>query len=280
MVRTSATVSWTVPSTTGGSPITGYIVKASGGGGQACRTTGATSCTVTGLVNGASYTFSVVATNSLGAGPASAASNRVRTGRWTEVAFSLSSKSAIYGDEQAERLSVRVYLQYAKNMATPTGTVTITELSRKLCTITLRSGLGSCSLSAKELALGTYHLVATYSGNASYLGSSKAKKLVVAKTRPTATVLKLSAAKVTYGKEHSERLTVTTKSLRTGTPTGTVTIKAGSRLVCTITLRNDIGSCKLSATQLAVGTYSLVASYPGNAMYLPSVATAKLTVVK
>jgi hypothetical protein len=72
MVRTSAAIAWLAPSSTGGSPITGYIVKASGGGGQACRTTGATSCTVTGLVNGASYSFSVVATNILGAGPAGA----------------------------------------------------------------------------------------------------------------------------------------------------------------------------------------------------------------
>ncbi|MGA3217048.1 MAG: fibronectin type III domain-containing protein [Acidimicrobiales bacterium] len=64
-----------------GSPITGYVAKASGPSGRACTTTGATSCIVTGLVNGAEYTFSVVATNAMGAGPASSPSNQVRTGR-------------------------------------------------------------------------------------------------------------------------------------------------------------------------------------------------------
>ena len=60
---TTATVSWTAPSP-GGSPITGYTVTASPGG--ATCTTATTSCTLTGLVAGTTYTVQVVATNGFG----------------------------------------------------------------------------------------------------------------------------------------------------------------------------------------------------------------------
>ncbi len=65
-------VSWTAPASNGGSPITGYTVTSSPGS-LSCATV-TTSCTVTGLTNGTSYTFTVTATNAAGTGSASAAS--------------------------------------------------------------------------------------------------------------------------------------------------------------------------------------------------------------
>ena len=73
-------VSWTPPSVTGSSALTGYTVTADPGG-RSCSTSGATSCTVTGLSNGATHTFTVVATNDAGESPPSAPSAAVTTHR-------------------------------------------------------------------------------------------------------------------------------------------------------------------------------------------------------
>ena len=72
----SATVSWTAPSSDGGSAITGYTVTANTGATTTAAAS-ATSVVVTGLTNGTSYTFTVTATNGVGTGPASAPSNAV-----------------------------------------------------------------------------------------------------------------------------------------------------------------------------------------------------------
>ena len=67
-----ATVSWAaVPG-----EITGYSVTASPGGAT-CDATSSTTCTVTGLTNGTSFTFTVTAGNEFGIGPDSTPSNAV-----------------------------------------------------------------------------------------------------------------------------------------------------------------------------------------------------------
>ena len=78
----SAAVTWTAPTSDGGSAISGYKVTAAdhthtGNGGETCSTSGTIGCTVTTLTNGDSYTFTVTATNGAGTGPASVASSAV-----------------------------------------------------------------------------------------------------------------------------------------------------------------------------------------------------------
>ena len=70
-----AVVTFTAPVSNGGSAITGYTVTSSPGGITAIGT--ASPITVTGLTNGTAYTFTVTATNAIGTGVASSASNSV-----------------------------------------------------------------------------------------------------------------------------------------------------------------------------------------------------------
>ena len=75
---TKATVSWTAPGD-GGSAILSYEVTSSPEG-KTCAPASLTpplTCDVTGLANGTPYTFTVVATNGVGASDASSASNSV-----------------------------------------------------------------------------------------------------------------------------------------------------------------------------------------------------------
>jgi hypothetical protein len=69
-----ATVSWTAPASNGGAPITGYVVTPYLGlVAQAARpfAGAATTAALSGLINGKTYTFVVVAKNGIGAGTAS-----------------------------------------------------------------------------------------------------------------------------------------------------------------------------------------------------------------
>ena len=69
----SATVSWTA-APANGSPVSGYTVTATPGGAEATVGGDVTTATMSGLTNGTAYTFTVHATNALGAGSLSAPS--------------------------------------------------------------------------------------------------------------------------------------------------------------------------------------------------------------
>ncbi len=184
----------------------------------------------------------------------------------------------MYGHEQTERLSVTVSSQFPGS--TPTGTVTVKAATGTLCVITLSSGKGSCRLPPKKLDVRTYSLVATYGGSTNFKASTSVKTLTVAEAT-TKTALKLSATKITYGHEQTERLSVTVSPQFPGsTPTGTVTVRAATGTLCVITLSAGKGPCRLSPNKLKARTYSLVATYGGSTNFKASTSVKTLTVAE
>ena len=85
---TSAFVHWSPPASDGGSAIVGYTVTSSTGSRTCTWTSGPLSCTVSGLAKGTTYTFTVVAINGVGTGPASGPSNAVVANPTRAVAIS------------------------------------------------------------------------------------------------------------------------------------------------------------------------------------------------
>ena len=103
----------------------------------------------------------------------------------------------------------------------------------------------------------------------------------LAERGPTATSLKLSAAKVGYGHEQTAKLAVAVTSHGAGHLAGTVTIMAGKTTVCVLTLKSGKGACALSSARFRPGSYHLIARYLGSALYRGSASAAKtLTIAK
>jgi hypothetical protein len=143
-----ASVSWTAPSDNGGSAITGYTVTSSPDG-KTC-TTATLSCTVTGLTNFTSYTFTVTATNAGSfTSSASSPSNSV-----TPLPSAPSITNTTAGDGQ-------VSVTWSAASPAPTNyTVTSSPGSKTCTTATL-----SCTVTGLTNGTAyTFTVTATYSG--------------------------------------------------------------------------------------------------------------------
>jgi hypothetical protein len=195
--------------------------------------------------------------------------------------LALSNASITYGDEQAEKISVTVAAS-GDTGTIPAGSVTVSSGTTVVCEFSLSSsGTGSCALGAVAVPPGTAEMTASYAGNADFASSiSAAESLAVAK-EPTTTSVSLSAMKVTYGAEQHERISVAVKPVLGGAPSGHVTVKAGSTVICVIALRSARGTCSPSPTRLATGSPKIIAIYGGSADVASSASAARtLSVAK
>ncbi|MHB1056908.1 MAG: putative Ig domain-containing protein [Rhodanobacter sp.] len=145
-----ASVSFTAPASTGGSPITGYTVTSSPGGLTGTGAGGPV--TVTGLTNGTAYTFTVTATNSAGTGGASAASNSVTPQGTQTISFS---------NPGTQNFGTSPTLAASASSGLP---VAFTSTTASVCTVTSSGTLST-------VAPGTCTIHADQSGNGAFLAA-------------------------------------------------------------------------------------------------------------
>ncbi|MDP8904628.1 MAG: S8 family serine peptidase [Chloroflexota bacterium] len=153
----SAHVSWSAPASDGGSAITGYTVT-SDPGALTCATAGELSCTVGGLTNGTTYTFTVSATNAIGTGPPSAPSNSVTPSAPDTSAPIVSAPRAAFVSPQ--QVSTTVATRVSWTAATDPSGIASYRLQRSQdggswTTVTLPSP--SATSVTIRLASGAYH---------------------------------------------------------------------------------------------------------------------------
>ena len=116
----SVTVSWTAPTSNGGASISSYLVESDGV--QVCSSA-TTSCTVSGLTNGTSYTFTVKAVNAVGTSVASAPSAAV-----TLQATSTSASGGSAGSGGSSRSTVTTPTPTPEPASTPPTMPTVQDL--------------------------------------------------------------------------------------------------------------------------------------------------------
>jgi len=96
----------------------------------------------------------------------------------------------------------------------------------------------------------------------------------------TTTTESLSAARVTYGHEQAEKVSVTV-SASLGIVIGRVAVTSDRETACTLTLANGTGSCTIPARHFSAGPHALTAAYAGATGFTGSSSAAMhVSVVK
>ena len=182
----------------------------------------------------------------------------------TRVTISESATSVIYGHESASVFSVTGTTHYGE--AVPDGETLRVQVGSVACSAVLKDDKGTCTMASTTLPVGTYPLSVIYDGDANLNGSSASSvsKLTVDKDA-TSTTVSESPTSVTYGHESAAvfSVVVTTHYGEAVSNGETATVQVGSA-TCKVVLESTKGTCTISDTALATGSYSVSAAYVGD----------------
>ena len=200
----------------------------------------------------------------------------------------------VLGDYAASRLigqpySLNVAVQTAPgSTATPTGTLTLTEGTVTLATLSLAtstltsSGFYTLSIPA-GLPAGANVLKVAYSGDANYAASSSSDLTITGVTTTVSTYVELSYATPLAGQAFTMNADIY-PTAQAGIPhTGTLTLSENGSILASVNLAtatpSSSGYYALSVPAgLPLGSNVLTVAYSGDSNYGASTATATLTV--
>jgi uncharacterized repeat protein (TIGR02543 family) len=260
----SATV--TVNPSTSGGPADSFLITASNG--STCRVDApSTSCVITGLTDGLSYTFTSTATNSAGSATASVASNSVTPAGKPSI---VTGVSATAGNGNA---AVR-FTAPATTGGAPIASYTVTASTGQTCIITptFPDPLG-CTVSG--LTNGTPVTFAVQANNGAYTSDSSTATIAVtpatisvAPTAVTATSTTPGKATVTFTAPTDNGGSAIIEYIVTSSPGG---------LTCVTT--NPTNGCEISGLTNGVPYTFTVVAKNGVDNSLPSLASTTITPV-
>jgi YVTN family beta-propeller protein len=156
---------------------------------------------------------------------------------------------------------------------TPTGTVTFKNGSASLGTVTLAGG--TANVSTSTLTVATHSIIAVYNGDANDATSTSPITSQVVTKAATNTSLISSLNPSSAGQPVTFTATVTSST--SGTPTGTVIFKSGSKTLGSKPLSG--GTASVTVSTLAVGTDTITATYNGSTDFVASPSNSVAQVV-
>ncbi|WP_158621251.1 fibronectin type III domain-containing protein [Dyella dinghuensis] len=236
-----ASVAFTAPASNGGATITGYTATSSPGG--LTGTCSTSPCTVIGLTNGTAYTFTVTATNSVGTGSPSAASNSVTPS---------SVPSAPTGVSATSTTPAQATVTFAAANNNGSAITGYTVTSSPAGGVDSNAGTTALSHVITGLTNGTAYTFTVTATNADGTGpASSASNSVTPKATQT----------ITFANPGTQNFGTTPTLTATATSGLTVTFSSTTTAVCTITSGGLLtfitaGSCSINADQAGNGTYS------------------------
>lgn len=246
-----ATVSWTAPAANGGSPITGYVVTPFiGTSAQSPFNVAGSPATVTGLANGTVYTFRVAASNVVGTGGQSTASNAVTP---IGVPGAPTNLSAVGGAQSA-------YVSWSAPTSNGGSVITRYNVTRYLNGVsqgTVNNGT-STNITITGLTNGSTYTIDVTATNATGTGTAASGTV-----KPVALFVQGLGARATNAAQI------------TATPASNLT--AGNRLVVMVGVKNTSTTTAQSVTDAAGNTYTKVTSTRASDNTEMSIWTAPIT---
>lgn len=143
----------------------------------------------------------------------------------------------------------------------PTGTVTFKSDTTTLGKATVSNG--QATLNYSFTSQGTSPIVASYSGNSTFLPSNSAPLKQMVQKAPTTTALASSLNPSQTGQ--MVKFTATVSGQYGGTPTGTITFEDGPTVLAQVPLSGGVAKYKTSG--LAEGNHHIKANYSGDGNY-------------